>query len=195
MSDPVEPIDPDHIIDWPIGRNKIESPAHVHAFGMIALNASMLEESLFLLLLTYLPIQRESATRLIGDMNNRDRSDWFRALIETNEKTPDMADRMIHAILCFDICIDNRNMLIHALHAGTDKLTATMRLTKRARSNPLREIRFEVSIAALRKIADEIGSTLNYMLDWWFHKTNPLDPPRPLPEKPPRPDRLTIPQP
>jgi hypothetical protein len=184
MSDPIG--------DWPTGRDKVETSVHVHAFGMIALNASLLEEILLLLLLAYLPMERTVAVRLATQLNNRDRSDWLRALVETNEKNSRLADLMKHAILCCDICMDNRNMLVHALYTGTDAAMGKMQLTKRARNNPLQDIKLELSVESLRKIADEIGAAVHFMMDLWFCKTHGFPP---SPEKPPRPDRLTIPQP
>jgi hypothetical protein len=196
----IEAGDSDHVGDWPTGRNKIETPKHVHAFGMIALSSAMLEEILVLLLITYLrPIARDVAMRLTAGLNNRDRADWLRALVRANESDEELLDLIAYAIKCCDICLDNRNMLVHALYTGTDKVTANMQLAKRARNDPLREIRFEVSTQRLRQIADDIGNTVNFMVDLWFCKTHkPMDPHferLPLPEKPPQPDRLTIPQP
>jgi hypothetical protein len=178
--------------DWPTGRNKIETAAHVHAFGIIAMSSSMLEELLLLLLLGYLPINRDTARRLAGGLNNRERGDWLSALVAKNETWPELADHLRHAILCCNICLDNRNMLIHSLYSGTDEVTTNMRLSKRARRDPLRELKFEVSVTDLRKIADEIGNTVNYIIDLWFVKNhlNAQAPPIAWPEKLQRPDRL-----
>jgi len=205
MTDPDENLNQGHIGNWPVGRNRIETPQQVHAFGMIGLNSALLEETLLLLLLLLLlwylrPISREDAIRLTGDLNNRNRADWLRALVYAKEQDADVADLMLHAIKCCDICLDNRNMIIHALYTGTDNATENMRLTKRARSNPLRELRFEVSTEKLRTIADDIGNTVNLMIDLWFYHTHrpatvERDARLPLPKKLPQPDRLTIPQP
>jgi hypothetical protein len=201
MTDAPNRPDDDRIGDWPIGRNKIDTPRHVHAFGMIALNAAMLEEILLLLLLWYLrPIPGETATQLIRDMNNRQRADWLRNLAQAHESDEQVLELMLHAIKCCDICFDNRNMLIHALYAGIDTVTAKMKLTKRSSNDPLRQMRFELSTDKLREIADAIGNTVNFMIDLWTYHThrpaNALVGTRlPLPEKPAQPSRLTIPQP
>jgi hypothetical protein len=108
--EPPKPIDPNYSEDWPQGRSRIETAAHVHAFGMIGLNASMLEEILLLLLLTYLPMGHEEAIRLTTRLNNRDRADWLAALMNA-ETNPEFADHVNHGILCCNICFDNRNML------------------------------------------------------------------------------------
>jgi hypothetical protein len=191
------PAPSDAVGDWPKGRNRIETAAHVHAFGMIALNASMLEELLLILLVAYLPMDREAATRLAGALNNRERADWLSGLVEKTKTDHDFADDLHHGILYCGICLDNRNMLIHSLYVGTDNVTANMRLTKRARNDVLRELRFEVSLTDLRKIADEIGNTVNYLLDLWFLKTQAgrLKEHMTWPDRPQQPDRLTIPQP
>ena len=190
----------DYIGDWPTGRNRIETPRHVHAFGMIALNSAMLEETLMLMLITYLsPVPRDIATNLVGDMNNRDRVDWLRAIVRSSERDEDLVSLVLYAIKCCDICFNNRNMLVHALHVNTDVISRNMTLTKRARNNPLRETRFEVSDEQLRHFADDIGNSLNFMLDLWYYKTHKpvtLEVERlPLPDKPPQPNRLTMPRP
>lgn len=197
MTDSSEPDDPNHIGDWPLGRNKIETARHVHAFGMIALNSAMLEEILFLLLVAYLPMEREAALRLVSNFNNRERADWLREIVRDNEEDAELAGLILEAVRYCDICFDNRNMLVHALYAGTDEATASMMLTKRSRNDPLKELRFAVSTQQLRKIADEIGNALNFMVDLWFCKTHRdnRSVPWTLPEKPPQPDKLTIPPP
>jgi hypothetical protein len=107
------------------------------------------------------------------------------------------------AILAFDICMDNRNMLIHALYEGTDAATNTIMLSKKARNDPLRQLKFELPLADLRRTAEEMGETVNFMIEMygvlrWRKKTLYFDPrpapPGPLPDIRPRPSRLTIPQ-
>ena len=190
--------DADPFANWPVGRNRMNTPAHVHAFGMIALNAALLEEMLLLLLITYLPVDRETAIKLVHDLNNSIRADWLRALVRNTEANPRVLEWMDHALRCCSICFDNRNMLIHALYTGTDDAAEKMRLTKRASNNPIRDLKFEVSVDDLRKIADEIGDTVNHMMELWYLKTHTDH--RALShialrEKPPQPSRLKIPPP
>lgn len=193
--------DDSYVGDWPTGLNKIETAKHVHAFGVIALNSAMLEESLLLLLIWYLrPIPHDQAMQLTKGMNNRQRLDWLRAVARAKELDEQVFNLVEHAIKCCDICFDNRNMLIHALYVRTDKVTANMEMTKRASNNPLREFRFEVSVDRLRQIADDIANIINFLLDLWFYHThkpiNALAGERlSLPKKPLQPNRLTIPLP
>jgi len=189
--------DSDQFVDWPTGRNRMDSPAHVHAFGMIALNAALLEEILMLLLIAYLPVNRDRAIKLVSDLNNSVRADWLRALIESTESNPYFIDWMKHALLCCSVCFDNRNILIHSLYTGTDKAGDKMQLTKRARNNPLLDLKFEVSVDILRAIADEIADTVNYLMELWFLKTHTnhdLLSHIALREKLPQPNRLSLPQ-
>lgn len=156
-----------------------------------------------MLLIQRLPMAREVAAPLVQNLNNRERADWLRGLAAADERDPAVTELYAHAILCFDICVDNRNMLIHALYEGTDAVTAKMKLTKKARNDPLREIKFQVSLEELRKAAVEMGNTVNFMIELYGYMRArrsrdqygvPAILP-PLPQKRARPDRLTIPPP
>jgi hypothetical protein len=195
--------DLDRVENWPPAGHHVGSVAHVHAFGQIALTSAMLEELIVMLLVQRLPMPRHTSIPLVQALSNRERLEWLRALMETDEKDTAVKELLVHAILCFDICMDNRNMLMHALYEGTDQATARIKLSKKARSDPLREIKFQVSLAELRKTAVEMGETVNFMIELWNHvrwrQTKPHVeyelPLPPLPQKPARPDRLTIPPP
>jgi len=52
---------------WSVA-TKIESPAHVHAFGMIAMNAAIMEEVLTLLLAHFLRLPQDISIPLVHKM-------------------------------------------------------------------------------------------------------------------------------
>ncbi|MGD0152000.1 MAG: hypothetical protein ABSB77_25780 [Xanthobacteraceae bacterium] len=199
--DPPTPIDLDRVVGWPPDGHSVGSVAHVHAFGQIALTAAMLEETLILLLIQRLPMPENISGPLVHKLNNRERSDWYKGLVDAQETDREILERLGSAVLAFDICMDNRNTLVHALYEGTDVATAIMKLSKRARNDPLREVKMQLPLSELRNIAEEMGTTLNFMLDmfkvnrWrkWAERQTPMPPqPEPFPEIPPRPNRLTM---
>jgi len=198
-----EAADPDRVENWPESQFNVGPVAYVHAFGQIALTSAMLEELLSMKLIQRLPMNAEVSTPLIHALNNRERADWLKALVSAEEKESTVQNLTSHGILCCDICLDNRNMLVHALYTGMDHQAAVMKLTKRSRSDPLKEMKFQVSLEQLRKIADEMGETTNFMLELWeYVRTRQMKarveydlPLPPLPEKPALPNRLTIPPP
>jgi hypothetical protein len=64
---------------WSVA-TKIESPAHVHAFGMIAVNAAIMEEVLTLLLAHFLRLPHDISIPLVHKMAIGDRSDLIRKI-------------------------------------------------------------------------------------------------------------------
>jgi hypothetical protein len=120
-------------------------------------------------------------------------------LVKHNEKDLALAEQVLFAINCYDICTENRNILLHATNANTNYETMVIELRKRASKNPLRELQFEVPLELLRRVADEMSQTLEFVSALWyfqFQKTNPYAHEQvPLPEKPPNPHKLTPSQP
>jgi hypothetical protein len=201
-----DPIDLDRVVNWPPREHNVGSVAHVHAFGQMALTSAMLEELICMLLIQRLPMFPDDATSRVHGLNNRERVEWLRAIISAKEPDATVADLFLHAIRCFDICTENRNMLVHALYEGTDWIAWAIKLSKRVRNNPLRQIKFQVPIEQLRKMAEDMGETVNFMLDLWncvrtrkaIEEHDPDLPPLPpltWPDKPIQPDRLTTPPP
>jgi hypothetical protein len=152
---------------------KIESQAHVHAIGMITLNASLMEEALTLLLAHFLQMQKQTAISLIHTLAIRNRSDLLRHLVdEKKEKLGDLFNHITFALDCFNIAIENRNIIVHALYVSVDRTTETMTVSKRLRKNPANEFKLRLPLTTLRQTADEIGNTVNYLLDLWFTLTH-----------------------
>ena len=120
---------------------KIESQAHVHAIGMITMNAALMEEALTLLLTHFLEMQKQTAITLIHTLAIRNRSDLLRHLVkEKKEKSRDLFDHIIFALDCFNVAIENRNILVHALYVSIDKGTETMTVSKRYKAKPAKSL-------------------------------------------------------
>lgn len=152
---------------------KIEPPAHVHAFGMIAMNTAMMEEVLTLLLAYFLRLSHEISIPLIHKISVRDRSDLIRHI--ASERENELCDLWPHidfALKCFNTCIENRNILIHSVYVNVDKVTQTMTVSKRSKNNPAKEFKLDLPLPKLRKTAEEIANTVNYLLDLWFVLTH-----------------------
>jgi hypothetical protein len=194
VTDPQKPLDLDTVVGWPLEGHKIESVAHVHAFGMIALSSAMMEEALTLLLVQLLHMKSQIAIPLVHKLTIRERSDLFRQLAnEQHSEHGHLTGDLIYAIDCFEICNENRNILVHALYEGLDRVTATMKVSKRSKNNPLNEFKLELSVPALQQTAEELGNTVDLMLDLWFNLTH--RPSNTLIRKPARPNRLSPTQP
>jgi hypothetical protein len=150
------------------------------------------------------PVDDDFAKRLFHKLNNRDRMDLLKAFVAENEKHQDVRDAILHCVLCYDICTENRNVLMHSIYFNPNPEMTI--LIKQSSNDPHREIRFDVPIADLRTIADQTAETFKYAMDLYafiarrawlnsFPPDHPLkqgpDPPISLPEKPSKPRKLT----
>jgi hypothetical protein len=178
MAEPEKPLDLDSVVDWPPEARKIGSLAHVHGIGMIALRSAMMEEALTLLLSHLLNLNRQISIPLIHKLPILERAELLRKLVGDEKMArKELAAHLIHATNCFKICAENRNFLVHAIYESTDQFTATMTVKKRSKRNPLNEFRMELPVPILRRIAEEIGNTVNFMLDLWINLTPKGGPP------------------
>lgn len=192
----------DLVSDWP-GAHAAEA-MHLHAIGAITLNYNNLEFTLSFLLGDYLGVKQDTSELIHDRLNNRDRVDVLRNLIQASETDEEVREHALYGLLCFDICTENRNALIHAIHQATDEATTDL-LTRKRSSDKSHDVLYRLSLAALRKVADEIYATLVFVLDitGYLHQRalapqveasgEPLDETDlpALPRKPPRPDKLT----
>ncbi|MDP2376139.1 hypothetical protein [Reyranella sp.] len=132
---------------------------HTHALGEIAIRYNYIEETIAGIIGEYLPDL--SADSFLHHLHNTARLDLLRELART-DKDPKMGEHLLHAIQCVDICIENRNILLHAvfMHHGWPggDVTAVKR-----KSGGSSKINFDLSLDLLRRTADEMGDTLDYL--------------------------------
>jgi hypothetical protein len=166
---------------------KIESPAHIHAFGMIAMNAAMMEEVVTLLLAHFLRLPQDTSISLIHKISVRDRSDLIRDI--ASESAAELGD-----LDCFNTCLENTNILLHSVYVTVDNATQTMTVSKRPKKNPAKEFKLNLPLPELRKTAEEIANSVNYLLDLWFVLAHGPGA-NILLRKPPLPSSLSPPQP
>lgn len=88
------------------------------------------------------------------------RLSYITAFVRKNETDPLVADALQHRILCYNICTDNRNILMHSTYFAINE--STTRLVKRASNDPKRELHFDVPLRELRIIADQIADVCVY---------------------------------
>jgi hypothetical protein len=129
------------------------------------------------------------------------------AIISQAEKMEEVKDRLLHYLLCFNICTENRNILSHSILHHADVEIA--KFSKRASNNPQQEIQFEIPMSELRQVADDIGATYEFGVDLylWLLQRKSCEPgyvfkdgeiglpfpqqPGSLPDKPQKPRTLT----
>lgn len=197
---------PDHQLNgWPDETRWLASAEFTHALGNLTLAYNFLEEAIGMLFSTYMPIDKSAAEALYHKLNNRERIDLLTALLGQNEKRPDVQTSVLHLVACYDICTENRNILMHSITTAPDA-QGMFRLGKRARNDPKRTTEFQVDTTKIRQIADETSDIFDaaVMLHLWLHNGGPNrdanvsivmgwpEPPAPvpLPPIPPKPRKL-----
>lgn len=183
---------------WPAFQQQMASVPHVHAMGQISLQYNLLEAMFGTLFERTAPLKREAAQKLFHRSNNRDRIDLMKDFVQHRETEQDALEALIFSLNCFNICTENRNILLHVL-ADFAEENDDMVFSKAPRSNPFERIEFNLSVKELRLVAEQMADCFNYMwaIDkYLFYRDSPSEfrkmlRPRALPVKPAKPNTLS----
>jgi len=187
---------------WPSEKYELAPPNYLVALGQATFVYNMLVSIMSQLFVRVAPLESEYALRLFHSLNNRERVDLFSGFVHKNEKDQIVADALLYCILCYNICTENRNILMHSTYFEIND--GETRLVKRASNDPKREIHFDIPLLELRNVADQIADIFIYAREIYgviFHRDRlaQISPGIPessaLPEKPPKPRILTPYQP
>jgi hypothetical protein len=208
---------------WPARPNIFGNVAQVHALGQITLSYNHLESMLALIFQDCMPMEEDSANQLFHKLNNRDRIDLLVAIIRSSDFHSKAKDALNHLFRCYDICTENRNILLHATH--DESYAGVLHISKKSSNNPAVVNRFKIPLADLRLVAEQMSVLSDYIfhLLFWLkirgtlpkkYKSSLRMPPlkkipypklrrvlravpeiSTLPEKPPKPRKLTPYQP
>jgi hypothetical protein len=172
---------------------------HMHALGVVAANYNSLEMLLYSLFCEYLGRSDESAL-LFSQFKNNYRIDTLKAALKAYESDSAVAEAMQYFVKCFNICSDNRNLLMHSLVNEVDLNATELNLRKSSRSNPEKFTQLKFAVSPIRRVADDIWSVEYYGGDLFFYlltRRGEMKPDEPharttLPEKPALPDNLSL---
>jgi hypothetical protein len=148
---------------WPRRPNVYGNVAQVHAIGQITLAYNWLEEGLDYIFQICMPVEKEFSQRLFHKMNNRDRIDLLSAIVKSSRFHADAKDRLNYLIQCYDICTENRNILLHA--SFQEAYAGVLHLAKRSKNDPIKRNRFKIPLADLRRVAEEMHELYSFTLD------------------------------
>ena len=178
---------------WPSEKYELAPNDYLAAFGQVTLVYNMLENMMGHIFEICAPLEDAFAKSLFHKLNNRDRVDLLSAFVRENEEEPETRDAILHCILCYEICTENRNMLMHSTYFDMRNVA---KLVKRASKDPTRELHFDVPLVQLRRLADETADVFAYAVGLGaklFRRTwrDSNLPEVILPDKPPKPHKLT----
>jgi hypothetical protein len=173
--------------------------SHLHALGVITLNYNSLESTFYSLFCEYLGVSPSTAV-LFSQFKNNFRLDTFKVVVSQYEKDPVVVDAVGYFAGCFNICADNRNILMHSAFDLVEKGDTILKLLKSARNDPHKYTNLPFDVETLRQTADEIWAVDYYGLDIFFYlgtRSGYLTPDdlharTALPEKPARPSNLSL---
>lgn len=116
-------------LDSWLGSRSPGTAAQLHAVGAFALYYNDLELALYGFFRRYLPQNRDARAFLYVGLHNRARVDLVRTLL-SQEPIQQLRDGGEHALACFDICAENRNLLLHAMTHLDGPSAEHLRVTK-----------------------------------------------------------------
>jgi len=132
----------------------------------MAMAYNYLEEMMQAVFQSCMSMDSEYSERLFHKLNNRDRIDMLSAAIKSSRFHRDAKERLSYLLQCYDICTENRNILMHA--AFRETFADMLHLGKRSSNNPKVENAFRISLAELRRIAEEICEQTSYATDLYY---------------------------
>ena len=136
---------------------------HTHAIGQITIEWNQTEKELSELISVYLETDRPTAQLVIGAFGNRDKCQLLKSLVELKEGNSELAEAILHAITCFDICRENRNHIIHSsAHEADEPHKITFRKPRKAKPTESHEMVLDLN--QVRECANEIWHLRNYMI-------------------------------
>jgi hypothetical protein len=187
---------------WPEEQDVIGVPPdYLIAFGKINLTYNLLETMMGTVFEECAPLHREFARQLFHKLNNRDRVDLLTAFIQKNERDKNLQELLEAFVLHFNICTENRNILMHVTMLYADETISKWK--KLASKDPMRVIEFHASLADLNMVANQMAETFKFgyaLSNFTFFRAHPKLAEfgvirATLPEKPHKPHTLTPYQP
>ncbi|WP_321490948.1 hypothetical protein [uncultured Hyphomonas sp.] len=173
--------------EWKRKLEFLGSNETIEAVGALALFYNEVEFSIYALFQFYLQMPSESTSKIFSTLGNRQRSDIIKAFGQAEQDTQ-ARELVPFAMNCFDICAENRNLILHAVPGYKETPSDILSLLKSSRENPHMLKRYEFKVSQIRraglamsKMADFIYDLSDALIDLREGKEPswPLKPPKP----------------
>ena len=185
--------------EWPPPYYEASASApHMEALGVVATIYNHLEQTLFLLILTYSKLEYDVAKSLFENITNPQRLKLLRDCSEKQIMENPTHEHVINFIECFEVVAQNRNTLMHSMIMGTGD-GGILEFSKTSRAAPTVEKVLLLDVSSLHQTAFDLEDVDDYGRRIWFYynstaswsKKSPLS--RSFLKKLALPERLLIP--
>jgi hypothetical protein len=123
----------------------------------------------------------------------------FSAIVRFQEKEAEVSGRLLDAMRYFNICADNRNVVMHSVNEISDTLSPMIRLVKKASRDPKKTNCYDLTLEDLRRVADEAAATFLFLFKMFMWLNRRVEGKNPqvdeLPDRPVQPRVLVPSQP
>lgn len=177
---------------WPNAVDSHASKELAHAIGVLTINWNWCEFMLDFILFDFIDVESSrTGIRITGLMNNRMKCDLLAGLI-ADTGNEDLIDCMEHFIKFFDICRENRNLVMHGTLDATGEHGHDLALVQTKYAKEIFSRALPVTVENLTERVAETQALYDYA-----GKINDAGrfggdgKPLPLPDKPPLPRKLT----
>ena len=137
---------------WPEGYHQ-DCRKHFHALGVVSARWAHAEACLHQMACEMLGFGH--AGLVLRHLGNVSLANMIGEYVAVSEKNEDAAAAVNHALKLYDVCRQNRNDLAHSI-VHIESNAEAMQLLKRPDQRRSTEKRFQVGLATIRKVADDI---------------------------------------
>jgi hypothetical protein len=172
---------------------------YAHAVGVFALSYNALEMAVYGFFQRYAPGAVEAQSFLYAALHNQARRQ-FVISVSPHRDSIAASGAVLHAMKCFDVCSENRNLLLHATPFMFDEADSSEPFTmgKIRKDTPHLIALYDFSLADVRGAADGASAVeayvlglLRYSQDWDAMNALTSEFPE-LPPQPPLPRKLSL---
>jgi hypothetical protein len=158
---------------WPPERYRLAPNDYLAALGQVTFVYNLLESMMLNIFVRCCPVADDFAKDLFHKLNNRDRMDLLKAFVAENEKHQNVRDAILHCVLCYDICTENRNVLMHSIYFNPNpKMTRLIKRSSRGvYGPPIMHWQYEGVRNAAVKFCDRVRQVASPGEPWlWWLK-------------------------
>lgn len=135
---------------------------HIYAIGVMTLGWNGTEQMMRRILAHYMSLPDSRIAEIYESIGNMTATDILTAYVEAVESEPPVRSGMVSAIRSFNICRENRNVLVHAesrMQINEDIFQVAKKANRKSHENY-----YNLDLATLRHICEDINNLENWLV-------------------------------